>query len=176
MAKCSLGWFFLGAALAADAACELHVPGHDCDALGVDGAQVGVLEQADEVGLGGLLEGEEGKGLDAEVVAVGGFEVGGDLADEALEGALPDEEVGGLLVAAAQSGKRFIFFKEGVLLCLWFLFTGSGGARRCLGGSGWASCCSACACSWRRLRCGEGFGGCGPCLWTFVLKLRSLVV
>ena len=101
-------FFLLVAGLAADAACEAHVLDHDCDALCVDGAQVRVLEEADEVGFGGLLEGEEGGGLEAEVVAVGGFEVGGDLADEALEGALLDQELGGLLVAAAQSGKRFL--------------------------------------------------------------------
>ena len=36
-------------ALAADAPGELNVFGHDGDALGVDGAQVGVLEEADQV-------------------------------------------------------------------------------------------------------------------------------
>ena len=41
----------------------------------MDGAEVGVLEEADEVGLGGLLEGEDGGGLEAEV----GLEVLGDL-------------------------------------------------------------------------------------------------
>ena len=62
----------------------------------MDGAQVGVLEQADEVGLGGLLEGEDGGALEAQVR----LEVLGDLADEALEGELADEQLGGLLVAA----------------------------------------------------------------------------
>ena len=62
----------------------------------MDRAQVGVLEEADEVGLGGLLEGEDGGGLEAEV----GLEVLGDLADEALEGELADEELGRLLVLA----------------------------------------------------------------------------
>ena len=82
--------------LATDAAGELDVLGHDGDTLGVDGAEVGVLEETDEVGLGGLLEGEDGGGLEAEV----GLEVLGDLTDEALEGRLADEEVGGLLVLA----------------------------------------------------------------------------
>ena len=82
--------------LATDAAGELDVLGHDGDTLGVDGAEVGVLEETDEVGLGGLLEGEDGGGLEAEV----GLEVLGDLTDEALEGGLADEEVGGLLVLA----------------------------------------------------------------------------
>ena len=44
-------------ALATDPAGELDVLGHDGDPLGVDGAQVGVLEEADQVGLGSLLKG-----------------------------------------------------------------------------------------------------------------------
>ena len=61
----------------------------------MDGAEVGVLEEADKVGLSSLLEGEDGRRLEAEV----GLEVLGDLADEALEGELADEQLGGLLVA-----------------------------------------------------------------------------
>ena len=83
-------------ALTTDAAGELDVLGHDGHALGVDGAEVGVLEETDEVRLGRLLEGEDGGGLEAEVR----LEVLGDLADEALEGELADEELGGLLVLA----------------------------------------------------------------------------
>uniref|UniRef100_M8AXL3 Uncharacterized protein n=1 Tax=Aegilops tauschii TaxID=37682 RepID=M8AXL3_AEGTA len=80
--------------LATDPAGELDVLGHDGDALGVDGAEVGVLEEADEVGLGGLLERGHGGGLEAEV----GLEVLGDLADEALEGELADEQLRALLM------------------------------------------------------------------------------
>ena len=47
-------------ALATDAAGQLHVARHDGDALGVDGAQVGVLEQAHQVRLGRLLERHDG--------------------------------------------------------------------------------------------------------------------
>ena len=47
------------AALTADAAGELDVLGHDGDPLGVDGAEVGVLEERDEVGLGGFLQSTE---------------------------------------------------------------------------------------------------------------------
>ena len=71
-------------ALTTDAAGQLDVLGHDGHTLGVDGAQVGVLETADQVGLGGLLQGQEGGALEAEVR----LEVMGDLADEALEGEL----------------------------------------------------------------------------------------
>ena len=63
----------------------------------MDGAEVGVLEETDEVSLGCLLEGEDGGGLEPEV-AGGGFEVLGDLADEALEGDLADQQVSGPLV------------------------------------------------------------------------------
>ena len=35
---------------------NLNILRHDRDALGVDGTQVGVLEKADQVGLGSLLQ------------------------------------------------------------------------------------------------------------------------
>jgi len=80
--------------LTTDTAGKLDVLGHDGDTLGVDSAQVGVLEETDEVGLSSLLESEDGGRLEAEI----GLEVLGNLADEALEGELADEELGGLLV------------------------------------------------------------------------------
>ena len=80
-------------ALTTDSAGELHVLGHDGDSLGVDGAEVGVLEEADHVSLRGLLESEDGAGLETELVSV----LRGDLTDESLEGELSDEELGGLL-------------------------------------------------------------------------------
>jgi hypothetical protein len=55
--------------------------GLDRDALGVDGREVGVLEERDEVRLGSLLERHDGRRLEAEVR----LEVLRDLADEALE-------------------------------------------------------------------------------------------
>jgi hypothetical protein len=42
--------------LAADATGQLDVLGHDGDALCVDGTQVGVLEETDQVSLAGLLQ------------------------------------------------------------------------------------------------------------------------
>jgi hypothetical protein len=83
-------------ALATDTAGQLDVLGHDRDALGVDRAEVGVLEKTDEVGLACLLQGQHGQRLEAQV----GLEVLSDLADEALEGQLADEQLGGLLVLA----------------------------------------------------------------------------
>ena len=82
--------------LAPDAARELNVLRHDGDALRVDGAQVGVLEQADEVRLGCLLEREHRGRLEAKVR----LEVLRNLAHEPLEGQLPDEQLRRLLVLA----------------------------------------------------------------------------
>ena len=80
-------------ALTTDSAGKLHVLGHDGNSLGVDGAEVSVLEETDHVGFGGLLEGKDGGGLETELVSV----LRGDLTDESLEGELSDEELGGLL-------------------------------------------------------------------------------
>ena len=46
-------------ALATDAAGELDVLGHDGDALGVDGAEVGVFEQADKICLRCMLQSKD---------------------------------------------------------------------------------------------------------------------
>ena len=83
-------------AFATDAAGQLDVLGHDGHTLGVDCAQVGVLEKADQVGLGSLLESDNRGRLEAEV----GLEVLRDLTDQALERELADQELSGLLVAA----------------------------------------------------------------------------
>ena len=88
----------------------MEILGLDGDSLGVDGGQVGVLEEGDEVSLGGLLEGHDGGRLESEVgLRVSGvqlrwmrgtyLEVLGDFTDKTLEGELPDEELGGLLVS-----------------------------------------------------------------------------
>ena len=82
-------------ALTTDAAGQLDVLGHDGDTLGVDGAQVGVLKETNQVSLRGLLESHDSRGLEAEV----SLEVLGNLSDQALEGQLADEELSRLLVA-----------------------------------------------------------------------------
>lgn len=100
-------------AFTAEATGKLDVLGLDGDTLGVNGAQVGVLEEGDEVGLDGLLKGADGRGLEAEValevlsnltnlssVSIIPADVGVMInAYQALEGELADQELGGLLVA-----------------------------------------------------------------------------
>lgn len=83
-------------ALTTDAAGKLNVLGHDGDTLGVDGSQVGVLEEADKVSLSGLLKGKDGRSLESEVSLV----VLSDLSHKALERELADQKLGGLLVSA----------------------------------------------------------------------------
>ena len=46
--------------ISSDSLGELKISGHDGDSLGVDGAQVGILEEGDEVGLGSFLKGKYG--------------------------------------------------------------------------------------------------------------------
>ena len=65
----------------------------------MDGAEVGVLEEADHVSLSGLLESEDGGRLESKV----GLEVRGDLSNESLEWELSNEELGGLLVLSDHS-------------------------------------------------------------------------
>ena len=81
--------------LAADAACELGVLGHDGGALGMGGAEVSVSEEADEVCFSGFLEGEDSGRLPPEPPV----QILRDLFHKALEGGLANEKLGGLLVA-----------------------------------------------------------------------------
>ena len=80
-------WTELGT-LSPDPPGQLDVLGHDGDPLGVDGTEVGVLEEPHEVGLAGLLESHHGGALEAEV----GLEILSDLSDETLEGQLGNKQ------------------------------------------------------------------------------------
>ena len=80
--------------LSTDTASQLDVFGHDGDTLGVDGAEVSVLKQTNQISLAGLLKGHDGGALEPQV----SLEVLSDLPDQTLEGQLADEELSGLLV------------------------------------------------------------------------------
>lgn len=83
-------------AVAADTLGEQHVLGKDGDALGVDGAEVGVLEHHDEERLGRLVHCHDGFDCEAHVA----LELLGNLPHKALEGPLFDQKLRRLLVAA----------------------------------------------------------------------------
>jgi len=80
--------------LSADTASKLDILGHDGNTLGMDGTQVGILKEANEVGLSSFLKGENSSGLETKI----SLEVLGNLTDKTLEGSLADEKVSGLLV------------------------------------------------------------------------------
>jgi hypothetical protein len=67
--------------LASDATGQLDIRGHDGHTLGVDCTQVGVLEEADQVGLGRFLQGQDSLALEAKI----SLEILGDLTNQALE-------------------------------------------------------------------------------------------
>ena len=79
-----------------DSSGQLDVLGHDGDSLGVDGAQVGVLEKTNKVGLASLLQGHDSRALEPQV----SLEVLGNLSDETLEGKFTDEKLSRLLVSS----------------------------------------------------------------------------
>jgi len=79
-----------------DSSGQLDILGHDGDTLGVNGAQVGVLKESDQIGLTGLLEGTDGGALEPQV----SLEVLSNLPDKTLEGQLADQELSGLLVSS----------------------------------------------------------------------------
>ena len=81
--------------LTTDATGKLDVFGHDGYTLGVDGAQVGVLEETYQVSFASLLKGHDGRALEAQL----SLEVLGYFTDQTLEGQLADEKLGALLVA-----------------------------------------------------------------------------
>jgi len=82
--------------LSADTASKLDILWHNSDTLGVNGAQVGVLEQSHQISLTGLLESTNGSRLEPQV----SFEVLSNFSHKTLEGQLPDEELSGLLVSS----------------------------------------------------------------------------
>ena len=79
-----------------DTACQLDVLWHNGDTFGVDGAQVGVLKETDQVGFAGFLEGQDGRALESEI----GLEVLSNFTYETLEWQFPDEKLGALLVTS----------------------------------------------------------------------------
>ena len=79
-----------------DSSGQLDILGHDRDSLGVDSAQVGVLEQADQVALTSFLQGHDRSALESQV----SLEVLGDLTDKSLERQLSDEKLSRFLVSS----------------------------------------------------------------------------
>ena len=80
--------------LTTDSAGQLDVLGHDGHTLGMDGTQVGVLKETNQVSLRSLLQGHDGRALESQI----SLEVLGDFPHQTLEGELADEQLSALLV------------------------------------------------------------------------------
>jgi len=113
-------------ALTTEAAGKLNVLRLDGDTLGVDGAEVGIFEERDEIGFDGLLERTDGRALEAEV----GFEILRDFTDKTLEGQLSDQKFGRLLVTTNLTES------DGTRLVAMGLLDTAGGWGRLAGGLG----------------------------------------
>ena len=81
-------------ALAAETAGQLDILGLDGNSLGMNGTQVGIFEKGNKVSLDRLLESTDSGRLEAEVR----LEVLCNFTDQTLEGQLPNQQLGGLLV------------------------------------------------------------------------------
>jgi len=77
-----------------DSPSQLDILWHDGHTLGVDGAQVGVFEETNQVSLRCFLESHDSGGLETQV----SLEVLSDLTDQPLEGQFADQKLSGLLV------------------------------------------------------------------------------
>ncbi|KAK4011896.1 hypothetical protein OUZ56_021005 [Daphnia magna] len=75
---------------------KLDVLGHDGNSFGMDGAQIGVFKQTNQVGLACLLQRHDGRALEAQI----GLEILGNFSDQPLEGQLADQKLSRLLVTA----------------------------------------------------------------------------
>ena len=82
--------------IATNAARENHVLWHDRDPLGMDGAQVRVFKESDEVGFTRFLQSQNGRALETNVRLV----VLSNFANKTLEGRHANEQVRALLVLA----------------------------------------------------------------------------
>ena len=66
----------------------------DGDTLGVDGSQVGIFKETDEVSFRGFLESTNSRRLETEI----SLEVLSNFSNETLEGQLADQELSRLLI------------------------------------------------------------------------------
>ena len=103
--------------LSSDSSCQLDVLWHDGDPLCVDGAEIGVFEEADQVSFWGFLQSGDSGRLESEIR----LEVLSDFTDQSLEWQLSDEQFRGFLVSSdltKSNGTRSV--------SVWFLDSAGG--------------------------------------------------
>ena len=73
----NIGLLFLLSSFSSDPSRQLDVLRHHGDPFGMDGTEVGVLEEPHQVGLAGLLQGQDSRALEPEI----SLEILGNLPD-----------------------------------------------------------------------------------------------
>lgn len=101
-------------AFATNATSQLNVLWHDRHTFGVNSAQVGVLEQTNQVRFARLLQRHDGRCLEAQI----GLEILRDFTNQALKRQLANQQLGRLLVATNFSQRD----RSGAET-MWFLHT-----------------------------------------------------
>ena len=86
----SLSFGFL---LAPNASCELNISNHDGDSFGVNGCQIGIFEQMDEIIFRGFLQGHQGLACPAKLLAWTSEMVLGHLSHESGKGQFPQQQI-----------------------------------------------------------------------------------
>ena len=81
--------------ISSDSSGELHVFLHDGGSLGVDGAEVGVLEDTDEISLRCFLKGYESLSLESEVL----IDRSANVSHKSVEWSSWEKHVGGFLIS-----------------------------------------------------------------------------
>jgi len=80
--------------LASDSARKLNILRHDGDTLGVNGTEICVLEESNQISLSSFLQGGYSTALEPQIC----FEILCDLTHETLEGKLTDQQLCALLI------------------------------------------------------------------------------
>ena len=79
-----------------DSSSQLDVFGHDGDPLGMDGAQIGVFEETNQVSFRGFLQGSDSSRLESKV----SLEILSNFSHQSLEWELSDQQLSGFLVSS----------------------------------------------------------------------------
>ena len=81
--------------LATNTTGKLNILGHDGHTLGVNGTQVGIFKESNQVSFCSLLQGKHSRSLETKIR----LKVLGNLTDQTLEWKLADQQVSRLLIA-----------------------------------------------------------------------------
>jgi hypothetical protein len=104
-------------AFASNTACQLDVLGHNGDTFGMNGAQIGVFKQSDQIGFAGFLQGANGGRLETQI----GLEVLCNFTNQTLKWQFADQQFGRFLIPT-----NFTESDSTRTITMWFLDTAGG--------------------------------------------------